>query len=83
MLVVKVRPQLSKQLPVSGLCHIFRRYFLNSGVFAVSNVAQTLLSVPDGEAALLCLIDKRGRDARAPRCYRGQSQPKAPAITRL
>src|SRR5258706_6616437 len=33
------------------LCHIDRRYLLKCGVFAGSNVAQTLLSVPGGEAA--------------------------------
>ena len=33
------------------LCHIARRYLLKCGVFARSNVAQTLLSVPGGEAA--------------------------------
>ena len=33
------------------LCHIFRRYCGSVGVFAGSNVAQTLLSVPGGEAA--------------------------------
>jgi len=33
------------------LCHIALRYLLKRGVFAGSNVAQTLLSVPGGEAA--------------------------------